>query len=190
MYLSLSEDTNDAEVGEERADLLRQRGKARQEEDDFEGAVRDFQDVVTALPNDREAESQLADAKRALEISKKVNYYKVLEVSRDATDKEIKSAYRKKAREHHPDKAVGRGEDRETADARFRDIAAAYEVLSDADKRAIFDRGTDPLDPKENRGGGGRQQGNPFGQGGPFGGGGFNFQGGFEQRGGQFRYRD
>lgn len=66
------------------------------------------------------------------------DYYAVLGVPKNATEAEIKKAYRKLAREHHPDVA---GPD---AEERFKDVAAAYEVLGNAEKRAQFDRGVDP----------------------------------------------
>src|SRR5262245_16108505 len=62
------------------------------------------------------------------------DYYRILGVARDADDKTIKSAYRKLARKHHPD--VARGKD---AGERFREIAEAYEVLSDPEKRQRYD---------------------------------------------------
>lgn len=64
------------------------------------------------------------------------DYYKTLGVSRTATDKEIRSAYRKLARKHHPD--VNPGD--KAAEARFKEINTAYEVLSDADKRRKYDK--------------------------------------------------
>lgn len=66
------------------------------------------------------------------------DYYAVLGVPRNASEADIKKAYRKLARELHPDVA---GAD---AGDRFKDVAAAYEVLGNADKRAQFDRGVDP----------------------------------------------
>jgi molecular chaperone DnaJ len=66
------------------------------------------------------------------------DYYAVLGVPRTATEAEIKKAYRKMARELHPDVAGPEAGDR------FKDVAAAYEVLGNADKRAQFDRGVDP----------------------------------------------
>ena len=66
------------------------------------------------------------------------DYYAVLGVARNASESEIKKAYRKLARELHPDVAGPAGEER------FKEVAAAYEVLGNADKRAQFDRGVDP----------------------------------------------
>jgi molecular chaperone DnaJ len=74
------------------------------------------------------------------------DYYGILGVSREATDDEIKRAYRKLARQYHPDV----NDDPEAVE-KFKDISAAYEVLSDDQKRQIVDLGGDPLAP----GGGG-----------------------------------
>jgi len=66
----------------------------------------------------------------------KRDYYEVLGVSRDASAEEIKKAYRKLAQQYHPDRNPGDHE----AEEKFKEAAEAYSVLSDADKRASFDR--------------------------------------------------
>ena len=63
------------------------------------------------------------------------NYYTTLGIERQSTDDEIKKAYRKLALKYHPDKNKHPG-----AEERFKEIAEAYEVLSDSNKRAAFDR--------------------------------------------------
>ncbi len=63
------------------------------------------------------------------------DYYTILDVARDATQDQIKQAYRKLARKYHPD--VNKEKDAET---RFKDIGEAYEVLKDSEKRAAYDR--------------------------------------------------
>ena len=66
----------------------------------------------------------------------KRDYYEVLGVPKTATDAEIKSAYRKKAKECHPDL----NQNDKTAEARFKELNEANEVLSDPDKRAKYDQ--------------------------------------------------
>src|ERR1700710_2493092 len=63
--------------------------------------------------------------------------YQLLGVKRDATQDEIRRAYRKLAKQHHPDLNPGSKE----AEDRFKAISGAHDILSDADKRARFDRG-------------------------------------------------
>ena len=63
------------------------------------------------------------------------DYYKILGVAKGATEKEIKAAYRKLARKHHPDMNQGNPK----AEARFKEIGEAYEVLSDPEKRKRYD---------------------------------------------------
>jgi len=95
--------------------------------------------------------------------------YKELGVSRGASADEIKKAFRKLAKELHPDKNPGNT----VADERFKRITAAFDLLGDKDKRAKYDRGEIDADGREQFRGfggdgarGGGPGGNPFGQGG------------------------
>lgn len=65
------------------------------------------------------------------------DYYKTLDVPKDADEKEIKKAYRKLALKWHPDKNQ---DNKEEAEDKFKKISEAYDVLSDKDKRAAYDR--------------------------------------------------
>lgn len=69
-------------------------------------------------------------------MATKRDYYEILSVSRNADAADIKKAYRRLAMEHHPD----RNPDNKQAEEKFKEAAEAYEVLSDAEKRAQYDR--------------------------------------------------
>jgi DnaJ-class molecular chaperone len=97
--------------------------------------------------------------------------YSTLGVSRGASEKDIKSAYRKLAKELHPD----RNKDNPKAAERFSEVTRAYDLLSDKDKRAQFDRGEIDADGNPTM---------PFGGAGGFGGGPGGMGGGFRGFGG------
>ena len=81
----------------------------------------------------------------------KRDYYEVLGVNKGASDDEIKKAYRKMAKQYHPDLNPGDA----TAEAKFKEANEAYEVLSDADKKARYDQyGHAGVDPNFGAGGG------------------------------------
>ena len=68
--------------------------------------------------------------------SEKRDYYEVLGVAKDASDADIKKAYRQLAKQYHPDLHPGDTE----CEARFKEVAEAYAVLSDPDKRSKYDQ--------------------------------------------------
>jgi molecular chaperone DnaJ len=74
-------------------------------------------------------------------MAERPDYYKILGVGKNASDEEIKKAYRKLARQYHPDRNSGNKQ----AEERFKDISQANDVLSDPEKRKAYDRGSGPL---------------------------------------------
>lgn len=87
-------------------------------------------------------------------MAEKRDYYEVLGVAKNASDDEIKKAYRQKAKQYHPDL----NPDDPTAESKFKEVNEAYEVLSDKDKKARYDQfghaGVDPSYAAANGGGG------------------------------------
>ena len=87
----------------------------------------------------------------AIGSTTKRDFYEILGVKRAATDKEIKKAYRRLAREHHPDLNPGNKE----AERRFKEISEAYHVLSNAELRKKYDQfGHRAFEPGAGAGGG------------------------------------
>jgi molecular chaperone DnaJ len=74
-------------------------------------------------------------------MAERTDYYKVLGVGKNASDEDIKKAYRKLARQYHPDRNSGD----KRAEERFKEISQAHDILSDSDKRKQYDRGQGPL---------------------------------------------
>jgi molecular chaperone DnaJ len=91
----------------------------------------------------------------------KRDYYEVLGVGRDASEEDIKKAYRKQAVKHHPDKNPGD----KAAEEKFKELSEAYEALSDPQKRAAYNQyGHSAFDPRSRAGAGGVRGGfhDPF----------------------------
>ncbi|CAO2653253.1 Nn.00g026640.m01.CDS01 [Neocucurbitaria sp. VM-36] len=134
------------------------RAKALGESGNWEEAVRDLKAIQEENPSEAGIAKEIRDAELELKKSKRKDYYKILGLSKDCTETEIKKAYRKLAIVHHPDK----NPDDEDAADRFKEIQEAHETLSDPQKRERYDSGADLIDPSDMFGGGGG--GHPFAQ--------------------------
>lgn len=155
------------------------RAKTQLEAEDFEQSINTLNQAADARPDKKNVINPLLqNAQVALKRSKTKDYYKVIGVANDADERQIKSAYRKLSKQFHPDKAVKQGITKEEAEKKMGNINEAYEVLSDPELRARFDRGDDPNSHEQ-------QGGHPF-QGSPFGGQPFMFQQGGGQ---QFNFK-
>ena len=84
-------------------------------------------------------DGMLREARTALKKSKRVDYYKLLDINQNAGDTDIKKAYRRAAFKYHPDKASS--EDREENEKKFKLVGQAQAILSDPAKRQKYDAG-------------------------------------------------
>ena len=144
----------------------RTRAKATGESGDWEQAVKDLKALAEDSASDAELAKELRNAELELKKSKRKDWYKILGVDKDAGDKDIERAYKKKATVLHPDKTQGDKKKEEE----FKDCLEAKETLLDPQKRQMFDSGADLMEPGMGFPGGG-MGGFPGGFGGMHGGG-------------------
>jgi len=157
-------------------ETLSQRAEAHILGENWGAAMADAQGAREHAGNDRSVLELLQRIERGQKNASRKDYYKVLGVDKlTATASEIKKAYKKMALKWHPDKNQ---DNKEEAETMFREVAEAYDVLGDEDKRGRYDRGEDLDDPHGGGGGGD-----------PFGGHGHPFGGGFGGGGQRFTFR-
>ncbi|CAD5229459.1 unnamed protein product [Bursaphelenchus okinawaensis] len=156
-------------------DILLERGEAYLLAEEWDKAIEDFQQAVNAHSESRKAKESLNRAQKMKTQAGKKDYYKILGVKRNASKREIEKAYRKLAHKWHPDNFQDDAE-KKKAQEKFINIAEAKDVLTDPEKRQLFDQGEDPNDPNAGHGHHHHPfhgfQGFPGGFGGGFGGGG------------------
>lgn len=157
------------------------RAKAHGGAGNWEEAARDYKAVAEANPTEKGIQEDIRRAEFELKKAQRKDYYKIMGVEKDASDHEIKKAYRKLAIKYHPDK----NQNDQKCDEKFKEVGEAYEtlidpqyvffppllknqniILIDTRKRAAYDNGDDLMDPADMFSGGGMG-----GFGGGFGGG-------------------
>ncbi|XP_018015592.1 dnaJ homolog subfamily C member 7 isoform X3 [Hyalella azteca] len=123
------------------------RANTYQQTEQYEEAVRDLEKVYR-MQRSQEHKRLLHEAKTQLKRSKRKDYYKILGVSKTASDDEIKKAYRKMALLHHPDRhSSASAAEKAEHERKFKELGEAYAVLTDPKKRGMHDRGQDVNDP-------------------------------------------
>lgn len=120
---------------------LVRRAEVNMEREDYTGAIQDYARIQELDPSTN-FKAKIQEAKKKERAAKKKDYYAILKVSKTATDDEIKKAYKKLALVYHPDRNRNKSEaEQDEASKKFKDVAEAYAVLSDKDKRKKYDCG-------------------------------------------------
>ncbi|KPJ11757.1 DnaJ-like subfamily C member 7 [Papilio machaon] len=131
------------ELDENYVKALLRRAKCYTELGEHEDAVKDYERLLK-IDKTKEHKQLLHEAKITLKKSKRKDYYKILGVEKNASEDDIKKAYRKRALVHHPDRHAGASDsERREQERRFKEVGEAYGVLSDPKKRARYDHGQD-----------------------------------------------
>ncbi|TIC12958.1 TPR-like protein, partial [Wallemia mellicola] len=126
---------------------LRTRARIHLNIENFEESVSDFKKALEFCTMEEKPalENEVRNAEKELKKSKRVDHYKILSVHKEATEVELKKAFRKQSLVHHPDKGGN--------EEHFKQINESYSVLSDPQQRHIYDNGLD-LDDGPGMGGG------------------------------------
>ena len=114
----------------------------------FDDAKDDFTKVKTLQPDNKEVDNLIKQAVNSTSQARKRDYYQILGLDKNATQDQIKKAYRKLALKWHPDRNAESEETKKVAQQKFIDIGDAYNVLSDPKKKQMYDAGADPLNPE------------------------------------------
>ena len=125
------------------------RGKVYMELEMYDDARADFQKAKDLDPSTANIDGLLTEANKKTEKARKRDYYAILGIDRNASEQDIKKAYKKMAMKYHPDRNGESEESKKMAERKFIDVNDAYSVLSDPKKRRMYDSGADPLNPEE-----------------------------------------
>merc|ERR1719445_2219237 len=117
-------------------------GQAAQTSGNMMEAHRLFSEAMDIDKHNQKYRHLLREAKQSLLMETRVDYYAVLDLEKSAADAEIRKAYFRKSKEYHPDKHANESEDlKEEFSRKFKLAKEAYELLSDHDKRKMYDSG-------------------------------------------------
>jgi len=116
------------------------RGQCYEELDLLEDAIRDYSSALSHEPFNTEYSTLLAKSQARLQELKKRNYYEILGIPIFASPSDIKKAHRAMVLKYHPDKVAASGISPIKAEQLFKEIQLCYEILSDPDKKAQYDR--------------------------------------------------
>lgn len=131
-----------AETGGSPESMREMRGDLHAKMGKYAEAIADFTAVLQAQPNNHRMRQRIQEMQNAKKLAERKDYYKILDLPRDCTKQQVKQQFRKLALIWHPDKFTKQDE-LEKANTMFQDINEAYDVLTDPDKRARYDRGED-----------------------------------------------
>ena len=144
-YIKALTDINKAiELNPDFAKAFARRGNIRYHLEEFSEAMKDYNRAKELNPNYPDIDNLITSAQSGASNRKRKDYYSILGLEKGASDDQIKKAYRKAALKWHPDKNSETPEQKMEAEKKFKDINEAYAVLSDKNKKAIFDNGGDP----------------------------------------------
>ena len=144
-YVKALTDINKAiELNPEYIKAYSRRGNIKVQLEDYDEAIRDYYKVKEINPAYPDIDNLISQTQALSKQKNKKDYYKILGVEKNATDDQIKKAYRKAALKWHPDKNSETEEQKREAEKMFKDVNEAYNCLSDSNKRSIYDNGGDP----------------------------------------------
>jgi DnaJ family protein C protein 7 len=121
---------------------LVRRAELNMEREDYTAALNDYSKIQELDPKIN-LKAKIDEARKKEKLAKKKDYYAILGVPKTATDAEIKKAYKTLALKHHPDRNRGKSDvEQDEASNKFKDIAEAHGVLTDPEKKKMYDCGS------------------------------------------------
>ncbi len=98
------------------------------------------------IPDNKDIYKLIDETKKEIRKAKRKDYYKILEIHPNATQELIKKQFKHLSKKYHPDKNNGNDERMRISEKMFRDVNEAYKVLSDPQRKKLYDSGMNPDD--------------------------------------------